>query len=503
MRMLLTCLLALAATSSLACRSIPVQRPTGRPTNVVLILADDLGWGELGSYGQQKIRTPNLDRLARQGLRFTQCYSGAPVCAPCRNVLMTGRHLGHVTIRGNRPAKNGAGKRVEGQHPIPAEALTIAEVFQANGYATGGFGKWGLGPVGSTGDPNAQGFDRFYGYNCQRVAHSYYPPHLWSNDEKVVINTSPIPGHAKRPEGDITFADWSAEHYAPDLILSEAVRFLDDHADDPFFLYLPFVEPHVAMQPPQSHVESYPEEWDDRPYRGQCGYTPHPRPRAGYAAMITDLDEHVGTILAKLEELGLEDDTLVIFTSDNGTTHGSGGDKVLGVGGVDSAFFNSTGGLRGFKGSVYEGGLRVPMIARWPGRVPENAVTDQPTYFPDLFPTLCHVIGTEVPDGLDGTSIESPLYGNGILVDRKPMVWTFVEYGGQVAIRIDDWKIIQRGLKRKNGKPDPWEVYDLNVDPGETTNLASDHPELIERAKEILRAEMDDNPIFPLSVPGV
>ena len=503
MRMLLICLLLLAAISSPACRSTSNDRAeTARP-NVVLILADDLGWGELGCYGQQKIRTPNLDRLASQGLRFTQCYSGAPVCAPCRNVLLTGRHLGHVTIRGNQPARDTNGKVVEGQHPIPADALTIAEVFQQNGYVTGAFGKWGLGPVGSTGDPNAQGFDRFYGYNCQRVAHSYYPPHLWSDDQKVTINASPIPGHARKPEGDITFADWSADNYAPDLILAEAVQFLDDHANDPFFLYLPFVEPHVAMQPPRSHVEAYPESWDDRPYRGQCGYTPHPRPRAGYAAMITDLDEHVGTILAKLEELGLEDDTLVMFTSDNGTTHGSGGDEVFGVGGVDSDFFDSTGGLRGFKGSVYEGGLRVPMIARWPGKVPANAVTDQATYFPDLFPTLCKFIGAEVPEGLDGDNIEVAMLGIGTLAERKPMVWTFVEYGGQVAIRIDDWKVVQRGLKRQNGKPNPWEVFDLSSDPGETANLASAHPELIERAKQILREEMDDNPLFPLTIPDL
>ncbi|MFT5732409.1 MAG: arylsulfatase A [Planctomycetota bacterium] len=496
MRVLLLTCLALAA-----CRSIDAQAPVqARPTNVVLILADDLGWGELGCYGQEKIRTPNLDRLASQGMLFTQCYSGAPVCAPARNVLMTGKHLGHTTIRGNLPAKDAAGKRTEGQHPIPADALTIAEVFQSQGYATGGFGKWGLGPVGSSGDPNAQGFDRFYGYNCQRVAHSYYPPHLWADDEKIVINQTPVPGHAKLPEGDVRFEDWSAENYAPDLILADAMRFLDEHASDPFFLYLPFVEPHVAMQPPREHVESYPEAWDDRPYRGQCGYTPHPRPRAGYAAMITDLDEHVGTVLARLDALGLTDDTLVIFTSDNGTTHRSGGDPVLGVGGVDADFFNSTRDLRGFKGSVYEGGLRVPMIARWPGRIDAGTSTDQPTYFPDLFPTLCEVMDASKPTDLDGITILPTLLGDSGQPPRNPMVWAFVEYSGQVAVRIGNWKIIQRGLRRKKGGPDPWEIYDIAGDRGETTNVAAEHPELIEAAREILLSEMDDNELFPLEL---
>ncbi|MEM8711588.1 MAG: arylsulfatase [Planctomycetota bacterium] len=496
--------LLLICLALLGCRSTagPLAESPARatPTNVVLILADDLGWGELGCYGQEKIRTPHLDRLASEGMLFTQCYSGAPVCAPARNVLMTGKHLGHTTIRGNLPAKDAAGKRVEGQHPIPAEALTIAEVFQGKGYATGGFGKWGLGPVGSTGDPNTQGFDRFYGYNCQRVAHSYYPPHLWADREKVIINEMPVPGHAKLPEGEVRFADWTGENYAPDLILENALQFLEAHREGPFFLYLPFVEPHVAMQPPRSTVQSYPETWDDVPYRGQCGYTPHPRPRAGYAAMITDLDEHVGIVLERLDSLGLTDDTLVIFTSDNGTTHRSGGDPVFGVGGVDADFFNSTRDLRGFKGSVYEGGLRVPMIARWPGQIEPGASTDQPTYFPDLFPTLCEVMGAAAPPDLDGITVLPTLLGRAGQPPRNPMVWTYVEYGGQVAVRMGDWKVIRRGLRRKKGDPDPWEVYDLASDRGETANLADEHPELVSRAREILLAEMDDNPLFPLEL---
>lgn len=478
--------------------------PTGEstppaPPNVVFIMADDLGWGELGCYGQEKIRTPNVDRLAAGGMRFLEAYSGAPVCAPARNVLMTGKHLGHVTIRGNKPATDENGKRVEGQHPIPAEALTIAEVFREAGYVTGGMGKWGLGPVGSTGDPNAQGFDHFFGYNCQRVAHSYFPPHLWRNAEKIEINESPIAPHQRKPEGEVTFDEWQADNYAPALILDEAIEFLHAHANEPFFLYLPFVEPHVAMQPPPELVASYPESWDDRPYRGQCGYLPHPRPHAGYAAMITDLDRHVGRVLDTLDELGLSEETLVIFTSDNGTTHPSNGDEILGVGGVDAAFFNSTNGLRGFKGSVYEGGLRVPLIARWPGHIEPGTATTFPTYFPDQFPTLCEAIGVPTPNGLDGISILPTLTQRSEQAARNPMIWVYPEYGGQVAARFGHWKLVQRNLNRKQRTP--WELYDLSEDLSEANNLASEHPEVVRVGVEVLKAQTDANELFPVEIP--
>ena len=474
-----------------------------RPPNVVFIMADDLGWGELGCYGQEKIRTPHIDSLAAAGMRFTQCYSGAPVCAPCRNVLMTGKHLGHTTIRGNLPAKNAAGKRVEGQHPIPASAVTIAEVFRDAGYKTGAMGKWGLGPVGSSGDPNDQGFDLFFGYNCQRVAHSYFPPHLWRNRDKLIINKNPIPGHKKVPTGEITMEQWFDETYASEPVLKEAVSFIKDNAARPFFLYLPFIEPHVAMHPPKEVVDSYPAEWDDRAYRGQCGYLPHPRPRAGYAAMITDLDRHVGAVLAALDEAGLTDNTLVVFTSDNGTTHGSAKDPVFGIGGVDAAFFNSTNGLRGFKGSVYEGGIRVPLIVRWPGRVAPGSETSQPTYFPDQFSTLCEAAGLKAPPDLDGISILPTLTGEGTQTARNPMVWVYPEYGGQVAVRFDNWKLIRQGLKRKKAKAGQWELYDISRDLGETTNVAARHPEQVQRGIAILKDQMSANPLFPLTVPGV
>ena len=488
------------AASVMAALTLGCGREAG-PPNVVFILADDLGWGELGSYGQTRIRTPHLDRLAGEGMRFTQHYSGSPVCAPSRAVLMTGRHAGRVEIRNNRPVTNPDGTRGEGQHPLSDRALTIARVFREAGYATGAMGKWGLGHVGTSGDPNLQGFDRFFGYTCQAVAHSFFPPHLWRDGERIAINENPVPGHARQPEGEVRMEDWFSENYAPDLMLAEAVEFLRGNRDRPFFLYLPFIEPHVAMHPPRDRVEAYPEEWDDRPYRGQCNYIPHPRPRAGYAAMITDLDAHVGRILATLDELGLRENTLVFFSSDNGTTHPHAGDEVFGVGGVDAAFFNSTAGLRGSKGDVYEGGIRVPLLARWPGRIAAGAVSDFPSYFPDHFATLCEVLGVSVPDHVDGVSLLPTLTGEGVQAARNPMVWVFPGYGGQVALRLDDWKAVRRGLA--TGEPGPWELYNLAEDPGETTDMASAHPEVVARAEAVLREQMDENPEFPLPVPGV
>ena len=239
-------------------------RAAERP-NIVFILADDLGWGELGCYGQTKIRTPHIDKLASQGMRFTNAYSGAPVCAPSRCTLMTGLHLGHAQVRGNKQATGPDGKPGEGQHPLTAGTVTLPLTLNAAGYVTGAMGKWGLGPVDSTGAPHHMGIDHFFGYNCQAVAHSSYPPHLWRNTDKITINTPGIPGHKKQPEGEIRYEDWEGQQYAPALMLSEAVGFLKDHRDQPFFLYLPFIEPHVAMQPPRQLVETYPQEWDTRP----------------------------------------------------------------------------------------------------------------------------------------------------------------------------------------------------------------------------------------------
>ena len=469
--------------------------------NVVFILADDLGYGEVGCYGQEKIPTPNIDKLAVEGTRFTRHYSGAPVCAPARCVLMTGKHLGSAEIRGNRQAKFAFPEFKEGQHPISAEALTMAEVFRDAGYATAAMGKWGLGPVGSTGDPNDQGFDLFFGYNCQAVAHSFFARHVWRNRERIEINPDPVPGHFKQTKGQVLIEDYQGDQYAPYLMIEEAEKWIAGHKDEPFFLYLPFIEPHVAMHPPPEAVDRFPVEWDDREYRGQCGYLPHPRPRAGYAAMINDLDRYVGRVMAALEKAGVADETLVVFTSDNGTTLEHRGDEQFHVGGADPDFFNSTLDLRGYKGSVYEGGLRVPMIVRYPGKVKAGAVSDAPGYFADWFPTLCEATGLETPDDLDGESLWPVITGGKAKPEREPMVWTFAGYGGQCAVMMGGMKAIRLGLDRK--QPGDWQLYDVVADRGETKDLAKDQPEWIRKAEQILSDEMVENTVFPVRVPGV
>lgn len=465
--------------------------------NIVLILADDLGYGELGCYGQEKIRTPNIDSLASEGIRFLQHYSGAPVCAPARCTLMTGRHLGNAEIRGNRDSGNG--RVFPGQWPITAEALTIAEVLQDAGYATGGFGKWGLGPSNTTGSPIKQGFDRFFGYNCQRNAHSFYPPFLDSNEREQRINAFPIPGSFRQPTGEVVADDYRAENYAPDLILKEALKFVDqcNSTKKPFFLYLPFVEPHVSMQPPQEWIDRYPTQWDEEhgAYRGDNGYLPHPRPRAAYAAMISDLDEHVGTILKRLDRHGLSDNTLIVFTSDNGPTHG-GRNPNFHIGGAGCTFFKSAGGLKGFKGSVDEGGIRVPCVARWPGKIAPGSTTSFASYFPDWFPTLTTISGARAPDvPLDGVDL-TPVLSRQTNQRETPMIWNFTGYGGQVAVRDGDWKAVRRDLNRKS--PGGWELYDLATDSSEANDVAAENPDIVAKMEATFLANRSVEPDFQL-----
>ncbi|OYP32314.1 arylsulfatase [Rhodopirellula sp. MGV] len=466
--------------------------------NIVFILADDLGYGELGCYGQEKIKTPNLDRLAGEGVRFLHHYTGAPVCAPARCTLMTGQHLGHAEIRSNRDSGNG--RIFPGQFPITAEVVTIAEVLQQAGYATGAFGKWGLGPSNTSGSPIKQGFDRFYGYNCQRNAHSYYPMFLDSDEREVRINKYAIPGHDTKPEGDVVADDYRSANYAPDLILREALKFLDQNKAKPFFLYLPFVEPHVSMQPPQEWIDRYPEEWDadNGVYRGDNGYLPHPRPRAAYAAMISDLDEHVGEVLDRLERHNLVDNTIVIFTSDNGPTHGGRNPKFH-IGGAACTFFNSNGGLKGFKGSADEGGIRVPCIVRWPGYVHPGTTNNLPSYFPDWFPTLAEIASTPLPNTqlLDGISLVSLLEGQP-MERAKPLIWNFNGYGGIVAIREGKWKAIRKDLLRK--QPGDWELYDLETDPTESDNVATQNPDVVQRLEAAFREDRTVEPDFPMPI---
>ncbi|MCC7011767.1 MAG: arylsulfatase [Planctomycetes bacterium] len=432
-----------------------------RPPNIVLIVADDLGWGELGCYGQQKIRTPRIDALAREGMRFTQFYSGAPVCAPSRCALLTGLHAGHMAVRDNVEIQP------EGQMALPDASVTLAELLRERGYATGCFGKWGLGAPGSEGAPNAQGFEQFFGYLCQRQAHDYYPDHLWRNGQRVELDGA---------------------QYSHDRIAEEALAFVREHARQPFLLYVPFTIPHLALQVPEDSLAEYRGMWEDPPYDGRKGYRAHPTPRAAYAAMVTRMDRDVGRIVDLLGELGLGDDTLVLFTSDNGPTY----DR---LGGSDSSFFDSAAGLRGLKGSVYEGGLRVPLVARWPGCIAAGVESAHVAAFWDVLPTLLELAGGATPTGVDGLSFAPTLLARGAQTQHEALYWELGSYGGQQALRAGDWKAVRRDLAKG---VDALQLYDLARDPGEAHDVASEHPELVESMRARLSAVRVEHPAFPL-----
>lgn len=454
-----------------------------RPPNIVLIVADDLGYGELGCYGQKWIRTPTLDRLAGEGLRFTQFYAGNAVCAPSRCSLLTGMHPGHAHVRGNLDAsgmddlRQSMGWEFPGQVPIPDDALTIAEVLKARGYATGAMGKWGLGHFGTSGDPNRQGFDLFYGYNCQAHAHNHYPRFLWRNATKEVL-----------PGNDRTL---SGATYAQDRFVEEAIRFVDDHRAEPFFLYLPFAVPHLSIQVPAASLAEYTGKIPEAAYE-HSGYLEHPSPRAGYAAMVTHMDRGIGRLVEHVERLGLGRDTVFVFTSDNGPAY----DR---LGGSDSDFFDSTAGLRGRKGSLYEGGLRVPLIIRWQGHLAEGEVRTQAAAFWDLLPTLADWAGAPAPPGVDGRSLV-PLLEDASLGDvHEDLYWEFRSYGGQQALRWGPWKGLRRGLAGL--MPDlALELYRLDTDPTESHDVAADHPDVVQQMERRMSEARRPSALFPLRV---
>ncbi len=466
--------------------------------NIVFILADDLGYAELGSYGQKKIRTPHLDRLAKQGMSFSRNYCGNAVCAPSRCVLITGKHPGHAFIRNNGEVKP------EGQRPIPDSEQTIAEGLRKRGYATGAFGKWGLGGPGTEGDPVYQGFDRFFGYNCQRHAHSYYPSYLWSNSTRVTLNNKPpVPGHASLPKGanpqdPKSYNIFKGKDYAPDRINEQALNFIRANKDRPFFLYYPTVIPHVALHVPDEELKPYHElGWKDPPFTrdGGYGYTPHFTPRAAYAAMITRMDKYIGRVLDLIDELDLADNTIVIFTSDNGTTHLKQE--------VDYDFFESVGKLRGLKGSLYEGGVRVPLIVRWPGRIKAGSSSDFVTGFEDWIPTLLELAGHkgEEDKELDGISIAPTLLGKK-QPEREFLYREFSGYGGQQALWMGKWKGIRQRLLRDKKKSDKEklriQLYDMEKDISESEDVAAKNPEVVARIRKLLKQEHTPSEFFPI-----
>ncbi len=433
-----------------------------RKPNIVLIMADDLGWKELGCYGQEKIQTPHIDKLAAEGMRFNDFYAGSAVCAPSRCTLMTGKHGGHAYIRDNYEIKNPEPDIFGGQKPLPAEEVTIAELLKARGYTTGCFGKWGLGAFTSEGDPLKQGFDRFYGYNGQRHAHNLYPRYLVSDRENQMI-----PGNDRGLTG---------EHYGPQLIADQMLEFVRTHKDEPFFLYYPTVIPHLALQVPEEYLAQYKGKWDETPYEGKS-YLPHPAPKACYAAMITFMDTQVGRLMVLLEELGIADNTIVFFTSDNGTTYLKEQ--------VDYAFFNSVGPLRGLKGSLHEGGIRVPLVAKWPGKINAGAVSNHAAANYDFLATLADIAGSAVPENADSLSFLPELLGEPEKQkDHAYLFWDFAGYGGQLAVRMGRWKGIKKNLREN---PDaPLELYDLREDISEDHNVAAENPEIAARIEEIM-----------------
>ncbi len=451
------------------------------------MLTDDLGYGELGSYGQTKIRTPHLDALAAEGMRFTQHYSGSPVCAPSRGTLMTGLHTGHSQVRDNFEVGGYPDPDEFGQMPLDSGTYTIGSLLQDAGYVTGAIGKWGLGGRETLGQPHYQGFDYFFGYLDQQLAHNYYPTHLWRNGERVELDNEYFSPH-QRLEGDdptdpAEYDQYQGGEYSLDVMADDALRFLDQHQDEPFFLYLPFTVPHLALQVPDSSLVEYEGVFEEEPYLGDRGYLPHYRPFSAYAAMITRMDAHIGRILARLEELGLAENTLVMFTSDNGATY---------TGGVDAEYFDSSAGLRGLKGSVYEGGVRVPMIARWPGRIAEGSQSDHVSAFWDMMPTFADLVRAPTPEGLDGVSFLPSLLGEAGQAEHPPLYWEYHGlWNGAQAVRIGQWKGVRLG-----GHDDadaPIELYDLNVDPTETTDLAADHPDIVAQVRAVMESRTESD----------
>ncbi len=467
--------------------------------NIIYILADDLGYGELGVYGQEKIETPNIDQLAKEGMIFTQHYTAAPVCAPARNMLLTGKHSGHSYVRGNDEDGTRGNvwdfqamlddPKLEGQRPIPDSIITLGEVLQTAGYTTACVGKWGLGAPESEGVPNAQGFDYFYGYNCQRQAHNLFPTHLWENDKRVYLENEFLAPHVQRApaEGeteDEFFETFHQKEYAPTAIHNAAKKFIESHTTKPFFLYYASPLPHVPLQAPKRWVKHYQKKFGpEEAYVGKS-YFPNQTPRATYAAMISYLDEQVGDLVKQLKEVGLYENTLILFTSDNGPTYAGGADTPY----FDSAQPFSTVRGRG-KGYLYEGGIRVPMIAHWPKHISASSRSDHPSAFYDVMPTLCELTNTSAPPN-DGISFLPTLLSKE-QAKHPYLYWEFPEYNGQQAVRWNNWKGIRQNMHDGNLV---MELYDLSKDSIEQNNLAADRPDIVEKMEAIMREEHVPSP---------
>lgn len=449
--------------------------------NIIYIYADDLGYGELGVYGQEKIKTPHLNQLAAEGIRFTRHYTSSPVCAPARSMLLTGLHAGHSPIRGNYELGGFSDQEERGQMPLPAGSFTIAHLLKQAGYSTAMIGKWGLGMSTNSGSPHLQGFDYYYGYLDQKQAHNYYPTHLWDNGKWDTLDNPVIDVHPQlsKDTAAIDIDAFIGNDYAIDRITQKALSFIKEKSASSFFLYLPYTLPHVALQVPDSALQAYKGVFPEQTYWGNKGYVPNRYPLATYAAMVSYLDKQVGHLLRVLKELNLDNSTLIFFSSDNGTT--------FDVGGVNADFFNLTAGLRGRKQELYEGGIRIPLIARWPGKIPPGKTTNHLSAQYDLFATIAELVGKKHVK-TDGISFLPTL------VDKRQqqkqhefLYFEFPERSGQVAIIMDQWKAVRSNLKKD--KNAPWELYNISIDPSEKVDRAAQNPALIKRAQALLMQE--------------
>lgn len=488
------------------------QPKESSPPNIVLILADDLGYGELGSYGQKIIQTPNIDALAANGMRFTQFYSGSPVCAPSRYVLLTGQHTGHAFIRGNDEwTERGnvwdykaavADPGLEGQRPIPDSTITMAEVLAKSGYQSALIGKWGLGAPNTEGVPNRQGFDYFCGYNCQRQAHNLYPPHIWENDQKIVLRNDTIAPGTRLDEGadpndPASYARYNQPDYGPAVMHEKALKFIKQRdKDKPFMLYYASPLPHLPLQVPQEYVEKYRKIiGEEEPYIGNQGYFPNQYPKAAYAGMIDYLDHQVGELIQTLKAEGVYENTIIIFTSDNGPTY---------TGGVDAEYFDSSGPFQNTygrtKGYTYEGGIRVPMIVSWPGKVKPGSTSDYIGAFYDLFPTFADISNTEMDQKVDGISFAKELLSESGQVNHDYLYWEFPSYNGQQAVRMGKWKGVRMNMM--DGNLDI-ELYNLEEDIAEEHNVASENPDVVAQIKKAMDTEHREPEIAKFSIPVI
>ena len=496
---------ALAAAPSMMAKPAKSARP-----NIIYIMCDDMGYGDLGCYGQPYISTPNIDRMAREGMRFTQAYAGAPVSAPSRACMMTGQHSGHTEVRGNKeywadskPVFYGRNRdySVVGQHPYDPRHVILPEIMKDNGYRTGMFGKWAGGYEGSVSTPDKRGVDEFFGYICQFQAHLYYPNFLNEYSRTrgdTAVSRVVLDDNIAHPMFGKDYRKRTA--YSADLIHRRALQWLDaQDGRKPFFGVFTYTLPHAELvQPDDSLVEAYKKKFfTDRTWGGQenSRYNAVEHTHAQFAAMITRLDAYVGQIMAKLEEKGLADNTLVIFTSDNGPHE---------EGGADPTFFGRDGKLRGLKRQCYEGGIRIPFIARWPERIAAGTVNDLQVAFYDLMPTFCELTGVKnyvrkyankaLPvDHFDGVSFAPTLLGKNEAQQRHEyLYWEFAETD-QIGVRMGDWKlIVVKGTPR---------LYDLSVDLHEDNDIADRHPDIVRKMVEIIKREHVDNPLFPITMP--